>query len=117
MRLPAPCGICFKEQTGDSKDPKGPIVFLPGRVSDHGYVRLKCSKGHDSVVLFDERKHDLLFRSACHALIAGYDREAVSSFAAALERTYEFFVRVTARFLKIPDETFERIWKIMAKQS
>jgi len=117
MRIPAPCGICFAERQKADPNGKTPIVFSRGRVADEGYILLKCAKGHETVVFYDERKHDLLFRSACHALIDGYEREAVSSFAAALERVYEFFMRVVYRHSQVPSEGIEMTWRIMAKQS
>jgi hypothetical protein len=114
--VPAPCATCFKERR-EGNDNSVPIVFFPGRVSDHGYVTVKCSKGHESITLYDERRHDLLFRSACHTLIEGLDREAVSSFAAAPERAYEFFVRVVARHNNLTSSALEKTWKLMSKQS
>ena len=117
MNIPAPCAECFLEGRKDNPSANPPIVFYKGRVKDDGYVRVKCTKGHDSIILYDERKYDLLFISACHALISGYEREAVSSFAASLERVFEFFIFVASRHCKISPGVVENTWKLMAKQS
>lgn len=116
MILLVPCGECVKaEQSDSTKRPA--IVFHRGRLEDAGFVRLKCNKGHETTVMWDQRKHETLLRSACEALLDGYEREAVSSFAAALERAFEFFIRVTWTHLKVTADVVEKSWKLMAKQS
>jgi hypothetical protein len=102
-----------KESAG--KEPN--LVLFRGRLMDDGYVLVKCPKGHESVVIHDERRHDVLFESACHALLNGYEREAVSGFAASLERVHEFFVRVLARKGDMAPAVFDATWKMMSKQS
>ena len=54
-------------------------------------------------------KFELLFELGINALIDGYPREAVSSFASALERFYEFFCQVAALALSIPKWSFRML--------
>jgi hypothetical protein len=91
--------------------------MLPGRMTDQGYVLVDCAQGHQTCVVYDARRHELLFQSACLALVDHYDREAVSGFAAALERAYEFFVRVTCRSRQVDSDILEKTWKLLSRQS
>lgn len=52
-----------------------------------------------------------------NALVDGYPREGVSSFASALERFYEFYCHVVAAFSGIPHEQMASAWKAVGKQS
>jgi hypothetical protein len=93
------------------------IKFFPGCLTDDGYILVECSKGHKSAIIYDERKHDILFQSACYTFLNGYEREAVSGFASSLERLYEFFIRVIARTEAIESNTFDITWKLLSKHS
>lgn len=118
MRILAPCVICFKAgQAARKEGQKVPIVLYRGRITDDGIVSVECSEGHKSFVIYEAKKHDLLFESACNALLDGYEREAVSGFAAALERCYEFFIRVVCRTRQIDRDVFASTWKSMSSQS
>jgi hypothetical protein len=56
----------------------------------------KCPNGHDLLIGTQTRPHEMLFGIALNAIIDGYNREAVSSFAARMERYFEFAIRVFA---------------------
>lgn len=86
-------------------------------MTDGGYVVVRCERGHDGALVYDARRHQLLLESAVHALFDRYEREAISGFAAALERSHEFFVRVVCRSRNIPPDTFDKTWKNLGKQS
>ena len=117
MIMFAPCVVCLMTDQKKATHKKPSIVFHHGRLTDEGYILVKCPKGHESVVVYDERRHDTLFQSACYAYLSGYEREAVSGFAAAIERAYEFFIRVVARKVGMSSSVFDPTWKIMTKQS
>ncbi len=91
--------------------------MLPGRMTDDGIVLVECNQGHKTCIVYDARRYELLFQSACLALVDHYDREAVSGFAAALERAYEFYVRVVSRTHDVEGAVFETTWKLVARQS
>ena len=118
MNILSPCAVCFIENHASKKgDDRPTLVFHAGRLFDDGYILVECSKGHKSAVIYDERKHDILFESACYAYLNGYEREAVTSYAASLERLYEFFIRVISRKYGIESNTFTDTWKLISKQS
>lgn len=118
MHVLAPCVICFKAgQPHRDRGEKVPIVLWPGKMSDDGFVLVQCNQRHETVIVYDARKYELLLDSACLALIDNYDREAVSGFAAALERAYEFFVRVVCRAKQVERDTFDQTWKLLSAQS
>lgn len=118
MNVPSPCAVCITEDHKQSKRNQKPsIVFFPGHLTDDGYILVECSKGHKSAIIYDERKHDILFQSACYTFLNGFEREAVSGFAASLERLYEFFIRVIARKESIERKVFDKTWKLLSKHS
>jgi hypothetical protein len=55
---------------------------------------LTCLAGHEQIVLLQQQKFEMLFEVGATAILDGYYREAVTSFASSLERTYEFFSAV-----------------------
>jgi hypothetical protein len=86
-------------------------------IQDNGLYRVTCSKSHDSLVFVPTPKHEILFHLGALALLDGHTREAVSSIAAALERFYEFYIRVVSTKYNIPAQEFDRCWKLVSKQS
>lgn len=72
-----------------------------------------------------KQKFEVLFDLGTSALLAGYAREAVSSFAAALERCFEFYVRAFALeqasgaglTLEEAQSRLEATWKLVDRQS
>ncbi len=85
--------------------------------TDDGRYEVHCALGHVSTVTVDNLKFELLFEMGLNALVDGYPRDAVSSFASALERFYEFFWHVATAFHSIPQDQADSAWKVAAKQS
>jgi hypothetical protein len=93
-------------------------VALPvTQPSDDGKYEVRCAAGHVGLVIVDNVKFELLFEVGLNALVDGYPREAVSSFASALERFYEFYWHTVAAFHSIPQDQADAAWKAVAKQS
>ena len=86
-------------------------------ISDEGVYELICSKGHKTITLLQEEKFEILFEMGAMALLDGYCREAVSSFAASLERFYEYFIQVLMTHKNIPYEEVNKSWKMVKNQS
>lgn len=86
-------------------------------LNDTNVYEVRCPKGHESYVVLQQQKFELLFDIGACALLDGYHREAVSSFSSSLERFCEFFVR--ASFLQNGYEAseIEAVWNQVAKQS
>lgn len=78
---------------------------------------LKCDYGHNTTILLRQAKFELLYEIASHAIVDGYYREAVTSFAASLERFYEFFIRTYLRENKTTEEVIKVLWSDMKNQS
>lgn len=93
------------------------VEFLSAEMDNDGVVYLTCNSGHKTAMLHRNRKHQILFESGCFALLDDYTSEAVSSFSAALERAYEFFIRVAYRKLGVSSSLLESSWKHIATQS
>lgn len=119
MRAFAACISCMKEASEKliSKGESTPVRFLYAEMDDNGVVYLTCDKGHRTAAVHRSRKHQFLFESGCHALLDHYTNEAVSTFSAALERTYEFFLRVAYRKLGLSSSLLEASWKYVIAQS
>jgi hypothetical protein len=84
---------------------------------DDGLYDVTCPQGHRNLVALGNLKFEVLFQSGAMALLDGYVREAVSSIAAALERFYEFYIRVMLLRHDIPPQDAERTWKMVSSQS
>jgi hypothetical protein len=84
-------------------------------VGNENLHQVICDKGHESSRIIAQQKHEILFEVAAHAIIDGYYREAISSFAASLERYYEFFIKVIS--VGLPGDVFEKAWKQVVSQS
>lgn len=87
------------------------------RLSDSGEYEVKCGKGHISSVILDNVKFELLFEMGLNAIVDGYPREAVSSFASALERFYEYYWRVVMEHQGIIKDAIDSSWKPLSKMS
>jgi hypothetical protein len=84
---------------------------------DENLYTLRCERGHETVTRIQENKFELLFELGMHAILDGYYRDAVVSFTTALERFYEFYVRVIAAKYEIKGQDFSVAWKIVNRQS
>ncbi len=118
MKVFAPCITCLKEAsakigTGESTS----VRFLYGEMDDNGLVYQTCDTGHKTIAVHQSPKHRVLFESGCHALLDHYTNEAVSTCSAALERTYEFFLRVAYRKLRLSSSLLDASWKQVKAQS
>ncbi|HCG6606972.1 TPA: hypothetical protein NJ227_004372 [Vibrio parahaemolyticus] len=92
-----------------------PVPFT--KINDSGTYLVECPKGHSNEVILDNIKFELLFEMGANALLDGYYREAVSSFASALERFYEFYWHVAMAHLGQSYESSQKAWKPLAKLS
>ncbi len=84
--------------------------------SDNIY-NFECRNGHHNVAVVQEEKFQILFEIGLNAIVDGYYREAISSATSALERFYEYYVRVVARNRSIANAEFERAWKPLNNRS
>ncbi|WP_223538913.1 hypothetical protein [Pseudomonas sp. BF-R-12] len=120
MEIMIPCAECARavSMPDNGFGPEG--VVLRSRtvhVQEHNLYRAVCPEGHQLVAILDNLPFELLFESGLEALVDGYLRESVSSFAAALERLYEFSIRVQLTGEKVEVNQLELMWKSVAAQS
>lgn len=84
---------------------------------DDGTYQVKCRNGHLSTVVMRAQKFEVLFETGVAALEDGYPREAMSSFAASLERFYQFYSTTIAIKHNVDIEAFLSNWKFVENQS
>lgn len=113
MRTLAACPVCVDALETSSAQP----VFLSGELDDHGYIHVNCDQGHSGIVIYDARRYEVLIQSAAKAFADGYTNEVVAVMSAALERTYEFYIRVSCRAKGISRDSLEKAWKGVSAQS
>src|ERR1700730_1276130 len=111
MRIYLPCMRCFTELG----QPSG--VLFAAELEESGLYRIHCERGHDTITCLQEMKFEMLFDLGANAVIDGYYREAVSAFTAALERLYEFYIRIQCDRRSIPTALFESTWKPVGARS
>lgn len=115
MKAVATCVICFEELISSDSQPG--LNPLSGELDDCGYIHVNCDKGHYSIVIYDARRYEVLIKSATSAFVDGYTNEVIAVMAAALERVYEFYIRVSCRAKGLSRETIDAAWKGIASQS
>ena len=91
-----PCPHCKQEKSERQYHIKS------GELLDNLTFRTVCPNGHESVIVAEAQKFEVLYDMGISALLDGYCREAVSSFAAAQERFHEFCIRVFQQIKAFP---------------
>lgn len=115
MRIEIDCYICSNDK---SKEKTSFVKYSRlCSVRDDGIYEFECPEGHRSITVLRTPKHEVLFTIASNALLDGYLRESIASFAASLERFYEFVIRVICRSKSISQQDVEKCWKSVSKQS
>jgi hypothetical protein len=92
-------------------------TWLVETIREDGLYTGKCPQGHNLLFATQTLPHELLFEIALNAIADGYNREAVSSFTASMERFFEFAIRVIAKKHGVPDASFADAWTAVSKQS
>lgn len=99
IRLSSFCWECLRLE-GNTKEaydrlirsqPEQDILI---EVNEDNAYEVTCPKGHKSMTSLQAEKFEILLDLASMALLDGYTREAVMSIASALERFYEYCIRV-----------------------
>lgn len=110
MKTYVPCPDCFSLE-------KRPITFYPAELRDSGVAYVSCPNGHSAAVVYERQRHEILLRSAVAALLVGYAQEATSVAFTALERAYEFAIRVLCRHRGADAQVLDDTWKAVANRS
>jgi len=121
MKLRLICPHCISES--EERE-----IYLPGdlskfelmyaeEVNDDGIYKIICNKGHETRVILQEQKFEILFDLGAMALLDGYTRESVSSLAASLERFYEFCIEIILAHNNIDYDDYIKTWEYVRNQS
>lgn len=100
IRLSLFCDTCLKED-GNTKEAydnlknhmNGEEHYL-AEINYENLYEFICPRGHKSFRQLSEEKFVLLFDLGALALLDGYAKEAVSTFASAYERFVEYCIKV-----------------------
>lgn len=111
MRLLVHCATCFQELGHPSRE----LAYV--EFKDDALYEFTCSFGHTSITALQQQKFEILFEIGAHAILDGYYRESVSSFASSLERFYEFSIRIFLEHSTKSDKLFRSTWKTVSSQS
>jgi hypothetical protein len=115
MKAIAACPTCILEESKDGKQPRfNPVV---GELDDNGSIHVTCEHKHYGIVVYNERRYSVLVKSAARAFLDGYTNEVVAVMSSALERAYEFYIRVSCAAKGVNPQAFEGAWKVVASQS
>jgi hypothetical protein len=110
MRINIICPKCAQAAGGSA-------IFHVATIREDGLYTGRCPKGHDLLVATQTLRHEMLFEIAMNAIVDGYRREAISSFAASVERFFEFSLRVLSKNRKVPEQIVDGAWKTVSRQS
>ncbi|MEH3087899.1 MAG: hypothetical protein PGN26_15500 [Xylophilus ampelinus] len=110
MRTSTICTQCAIEVPGSS-------ARVEVELNDQLLFECMCERGHQILQTLETTRFSLLFDFGIAAFQDGYFREAVSSFAASLERLHEFFIRVICKKNGIAAEDVKLAWKEIGSQS
>lgn len=110
MLLKVPCFNC-------SDFPANRVHIVSGVLQRSGVVLVDCDKGHKTAIIYRAPKYDVLLLSGALALLDGYYNAAISTLSAALERTHEYYMRLTLKANGVPQATFDALWKEVRVQS
>lgn len=111
MKLPITCNQCKTTNTNSS-------IYLEAiEIRDDPLYKITCPNGHESITLLTAQKHEMLFEIGAYAVVDGYYREAISSFASSLERYYEFFIKTILTAQSKATSEVEKSWKNVSNAS
>lgn len=114
MKIDLCCVTCVHERKAlDGLDK----VQVEAELTDDGLFKATCKNGHEIIAVLQNPKYELLFDLAGLALLDGYTRESVSSFAVSLERFYEFIIKVAFIHKRVDLTLFDSYWKKVSNQS
>ncbi|MCU7237348.1 hypothetical protein [Pseudomonas peradeniyensis] len=125
MQVYLSCPDCIEEQARHEASSEPPdyvntpkrLKSYPVQLTNEISYEVKCDFGHSSAVLVGSTNHEILFEFGVHSILDGYYREAITSFAASLERFYEFASRSIAIAYGCPEEKEVKCWEYVAAQS
>ena len=92
-------------------------VFYRDYFNPDGFYKGVCPKGHYNEMITQTLPHEMLFDIAINAIGDHYYRESVSSFAASVERYFEFAIYVLTHHKDVANDEVTKAWKLISSQS
>lgn len=84
---------------------------------EDGIYEMTCDRGHQTTTLYGMSRYEIIFEMGIDALVDGYTREAVTSFATALERFHEFASRALILGAGGDKEVWDSARKMLSRAS
>lgn len=110
MRLRLHCYTCM------AKDQITALaVTMP--LNATGVYPVTCGRGHRTVAVLQQSHFEVLAEAGIQAIVDGYYRDGVLSFASAFERFQQFVFEIVAASFDGSDAAIKATWKVMARQS
>jgi hypothetical protein len=111
------CVQCNEEsqKLGKEYTPEEKLVFA--ELNELGIYNYQCPNGHQKKMILKKQLFQILFDLGALALSDSYTREAVSSFTSALERFYEFIIKIIAFSDNMEEEILDGFWNQISKLS
>ncbi len=106
-----PCIQCEKEKLEER------YLIEDVELRDDLALDVSCPHGHKTLIVWEVQKFEILFQMGSLALLDGYYREAISSFAAAHERFHEFCIKIFLTSSDVKRDEFVGTWKLVSNQS
>lgn len=91
------------------------LIYKEVEIETSGIYEFKCDHGHENISILQLHSFQLLYDMGIKALLDGYTREAVTSFAVSLERFHEYCI--DCFLYDVPKEMKEETWKLVSSQS
>jgi len=108
VRVPLACWKCSDEEANE---------FIMREYNDTGKYFHTCKNGHESVLLLENHRFELLFDLGMHAIKRGFYREGIANFTSSLERFQEFVIKTLCLKSKVDWGEMAKAWKNIAAQS
>jgi hypothetical protein len=105
------CMQCLQERGRPSFEPFMVDYF------DDGVGQFKCAAGHNCALLIQSLKFEALMESGATALLQGFTLEACATFSSALERFYEFALKVMCEEHNLSPDIYENMFREMSRFS
>lgn len=112
MRISITCPECSKGREGEFV---ADCWYVP--LNDSGAYKSLCPTGHQTAIILQQMRFEVLAETALQAILDGYYRDAVSSFAASLERFHEYYCQAVLLTRKIDGAKILESWKLVSSQS
>lgn len=110
MNFNCSCNLCFLENNTRLKQ-------YNVEINADLFGVLKCDFGHSTLINISHHLFDVLFQSGIQSYIKNCLSESVMSFAASLERTYEFYIKISLNNKGLTFKEIDNFWKEISRQS